>query len=132
MNISLIHKLFFWKQKKQLKENIPGTCQRCKREIKPFEACCILGYDSKKGKHTRDECDKIICFRCTETLGFEHNAIHVSDNNSQPTLFFSVKQIEELQKIEQEIHQKSSANKKKGLTRKKKSRRKRNIKKHHQ
>lgn len=111
--------------KKQVKENIPGTCQRCKGEIKPFEPCCILGYNSKKGEHPRDKCDEIICYRCINALDFEYNAVHVSGNNSQPTFFWDIKEIEKCQKIEQEIDQKLSTNKKK-------SQHERNMKKHRQ
>jgi len=117
MNISLLLRLFSKKPKTE--ENIQGSCQRCMSSIEPYCNCCILGYDTKKGYHPRLECNEIICYKCAKFLGFEINAIHVSNSHAQPVIFFSKKYIEECQAIAAKIHKSSMVRKLKNKQRKK-------------
>lgn len=114
----------FGAQSKKKTDVKNGTCARCLNPITPYSTCCIIGYDSKKSGHPRSECNHIVCFRCINILGFECDAIHVSNNNSIPTLFFNSQDIEKIHRLEKTIHEESLEQKKKvGRW---------NTKKHHQ
>lgn len=100
-----------------------GACARCSKPIPPYSTCCIIGYDSRKDGHPRDECNHIICFQCINTLGFECNAVHVSNNNSIPALFFDKKTIDAIHRHEKEIHHVSRNKKRQGKWKTRKRRR---------